>query len=988
MTDPRVFRLRVFHRWDPSSGVTRGCRLEMSPGILKVMELDDLNLEQRMAVEHDKGPLLVVAGAGTGKTQVITRRIAHLIRSGKAKPHQIMALTFTEKAAAEMEQRMVDLLGYLHDVELMTFNSFGEALIKRFSIDIGLSGDMQLLSEIQRNILVSDNLDSFELDYYAPVSRPDKYIANMLVYFSKLKNELVKPADYNQRVSELLDSAKTDEDRLEAKKHQELGRAYARYIELCRKRGFIDYDDQIGLAIEILERRPNIRKTLQQEIRYLLVDEFQDTNRAQNRLLELLTNHDRNLMVVGDDDQSIYRFRGAAISNILAFKDQFSDAKQIVLTQNYRSSQGILDASYHLIQNNNPERLEFRNQIDKHLLGQFEGAEPRVESFRDYESEARFIAQDTKKHLKAGVSASDVAVLVRKNSQGLMIKRAFERYGLPHRLIGQAQDLYQQPEIQYLLYLFRALANPNDSTSLYHLLAGEVFGFDVRLLRQVVDAASLRNISLEQAIRDGLFEVGEENSLHLLQWIDRWRGLLPDRSVGEVGFDFLETTGYVRRLVQDSDEKPELTLKLNHLNQFFKSLAEYERIAEDKSVVGYVDHLGGLMRAGETTDASDVDLMAEEVQILTVHRAKGLEFGVVYIFDLTRGNFPSREQGVGIEPPEGLIPIAQDDTDWNRREERRLMYVAMTRAKRELVMTFSADHGGRLLHKPSEFLSEIFDKEPASAERRALSGKLDQIELFRFEPSQVDLQPSFWQDDWLVLGVRQLDDYLKCPAEFRWKHILRVPERPTANLAYGNLLHSLVERFHRARLGGKTLELGELLAMLEAEWPKTGFVSAGIEERSLAQAKSAVAAFYNREIATVRLPAAVENSFNSKINEAKIIIKGRFDVVYDHETEGVEIRDYKTGGAGLTDEDSAIKRAKDSNQLTLYALAWRNMNDQIPTKLTLDFLDQGLVGSVAKTAKQLDRMAEKLVEVSDGIRAGRFEPGGSCFNCSHTNLYQ
>jgi DNA helicase II / ATP-dependent DNA helicase PcrA len=952
-------------------------------------EMDNLNPEQRQAVEHGEGPMLVIAGAGTGKTQVITRRIAHLIKTNKAMPGQVLALTFTEKAASEMEQRMVDLLGYLHNVDIITFNSFGDALVKRFSRDIGLSSELKLLSEIQRNIVIADNLDSFELEYFAPVSRPDKYISDMLSYFSKLKNELVKLEEYQTQADALVKEACNDAEAMEAKKQLELARAYTRYTDLCRERNFIDYDDQITLAIEILERRPNIASKLHEEIRYILVDEFQDTNRAQNRLLELLTGPNCNLMVVGDDDQSIYRFRGAAISNILAFKQQYPQAKQVVLTANYRSSQQILNASYRLIQNNNPERLEFKNQIDKRMVAQFEAEEPVIHTEADYDTEINWIVNDIKDRIKTGLAAKSVAILVRKNSQGLLLAKACDRVGLPYRLIGQSQDLYSQPEVQYLLYFFRFIANPNDSGSLYHLLAGEVFGFDVGKLRQAVDVAKMRHLSLEQVMRDGLFDIEQGKITDLITKIDHWRILLPTKTVGEVGFDFLENTGYVKGLVQGSDhDQPEFILKLNHLNQFFKTLHEFEKISEDKSVVGYVDHLGGIMKAGETTDVADVDVMADEIQIMTVHRAKGLEFEAVYIFDLTRGNFPSRERGGGIEPPPGLIPQGDIDDDWSRREERRLMYVAMTRAKRYLAMTFSIDHGGKLPHKPSEFLAELTGGEVIAPERGRQGGLLRQLEMFKTLPNRYELTPDFWQGDWLVLGVRQIDDYLKCPAEFRWRHILKVPERPSANLAYGNLLHKLVERFHRAQLSGKGLDVVDLMAMIEGEWPEEGFFSAGLEARSLHQAKVAIASFVERQKLNPRLPKSVEDSFVAKVEDARLIMKGRYDAVFESSEEGIEICDYKTGGAGIDNQDAAVRRAKTSDQLTMYALAWYLMHGEAPKKLTLDFLDQGFVGTVSKTAKQLETMAQKIVKVSNEIRSGNFEAGSSCFNCSHTNLYQ
>ncbi len=946
------------------------------------MDLSDLNAEQKQAVEHDQGPILVVAGAGTGKTEVIVRRMAHLIRAGKAKPSEILAVTFTEKAAREMENRLVDMVGYLYDGRIMTFNAYGEDLLSRYGLEVGY-GRLQLINQAQQRILITENIDQFDLDYFAPISSPERYVAELARYFSKLKNELIDPVIYEKYASKLNQAAKEREEKFEAKRQLELARAYSVYTRICRERDLIDFDDQILLSLELLEQRPNLLKQEQAKLKYILVDEFQDTNLAQSRLLYTLAAPPHNLMVVGDDDQSIYKFRGAAISNILAFRERYPDSQLVVLTKNYRSAQPILDMAYQLIQHNNPDRLEQRESISKHLTGSVKGEKPQLMRFDTTELEADYLATELATRGKKGQPDGTVAILLRKNNQAGPVLHALERRGVAYELVGQSQNLYQQKEIQYLLYFLQFCVDPTDSTSLYHLLAGDVFKVPVALLRELAAQAKRQTISLWQ-----LLKLDQPLGLaDTLERLNRLSGQLPHKSVGELAYNFLEETGYIKQLVEQAENDPRYDYAIVSLNQYFKTLGDYERVAKDRSAVGYVGQLPGLIEAGETFETGEADLASAAVQVMTVHRAKGLEFDSVYIYDVSAGAFPTRNLAQPLVIPDEMVwHEVLPGGDWHLAEERRLMYVAMTRAKKRLILTYSPDHGGKLLKQPSPFLAEAgLVTAPLASSRRPLK-QLEQIELFgQREIEPVAQLPRFYDGDRLSLSVRQVIDYLECPAEFRWVHILQVPERPSPALMYGNIIHHVIQRYHQAsRWEGVKVE--DLVQILKDEWKNEGFLSRGLQERSLAQAEQTIRNFYARESATKRQPTEFERSFSVEFPELKLIVNGRFDAVYKEEE--TEVRDYKTGAPRITDQEKADKAARTNLQLAIYALAWQRLTGQLPDRLTLDFVDVGLIGATSKSPKQIQTLEDKLREAVTGIRRGDFSPSGNCTRHRHSQIYE
>jgi DNA helicase II / ATP-dependent DNA helicase PcrA len=401
--------------------------------------LKDLTDAQKRAVIHDGGPALVVAGAGTGKTTVITRRIAWLITEKKVNPEEILAVTFTEKAALEMEERVDALVPYgFVDTWILTFHAFCDRILRDHAIELDLPVDFRVLTEPEQVMILRDNIFSIDLKHLRPPVNPNRYVRDLVRYFSKIKDEDISSNEYIEFAAKELKDAKDAEEKEAAEIQMDIARAFSSYNEALHGGGYIDFGDQISLALRLFRENPRILKEYQNKFRYILVDEFQDTNFAQNELLKLLAPKEANLMAVGDDDQSIYRFRGAAISNILSFIKNWPQAKQIVLTENFRSASQVLDRSYELITQNNPNRLEITNKINKKLKATGENAKSsgsvQYSLSQTLSGEADLVAQEINKQKKEGIPHKEMAILIRKNTDSRPFELALSAKKFPLNL--------------------------------------------------------------------------------------------------------------------------------------------------------------------------------------------------------------------------------------------------------------------------------------------------------------------------------------------------------------------------------------------------------------------------------------------------------------------------------------------------------------------------------------------------------------------------
>ncbi len=935
-----------------------------------------LNDAQRQAVDVNEGPALIVAGAGTGKTRVLVERIVRLLDAGK-QANSLLALTFTEKAAAEMQDRVNSLTGHFQtDVTLMTFNAFGESLLREFAADIGLNRNFKVMGDNAQVVFLRERLDQLELEYFAPISGPDSQLGNLSDYFSVLKQNVIIPDVYLNFVADMPEN--DDAAVLEKHKHQELARSYDTYIKLCRSASVIDYDDQIYTVIELLRKRPNVLKQLQARYEYVLVDEFQDTNTMQSVFVDLLANKHKNLFVVGDDDQSIYGWRGATLANILEFKERYPKAASVTLTENYRSTQAILDAAYRLIVHNNPDRLETRLHINKQLKAQRDGAAPNVYRFDRLDEELRWIAEDIAKRIQNGTAPSDIAILSRRN---ITVERLAEQLAyaeVDHVIVGQRFDIYAEPLVRCLVEALKAITE-NNNNALYHTLTGPLFEIPTTDVTEALALAKLHHSQL----RDELAESESTDVKTANEKLQTWRDVSGVMTVGQMTYHILEDSGLKDRLYQSALSDPLIATSVNRLSEFFQTLKEFERVAIQPSVVQYLDALPALLAADGSSEDGTLDLSNEVVNVLSIHKAKGLEWPIVYVTDCTEGSFPLTNRSRGIALPEGLR-TQETEADDHIAEERRLMYVAMTRAKDELIMTLSDSHGGSRPRKPSRFLQEAFGTTDFSSVKSQTSFDLASLSngYAANTKTQVVVPTSILDGNAVKLSVSQVIKYLDCPLDFYYRYVLRVPSEPSPSQAYGTLMHSILEELNRCIFSGKALpKLNELQARLQNEWPLGGYLSAAQRERAKAQGMKTLSSVYESVVNSPRMPIAIEEPFRINVPDANLTIRGRFDAVFPL-GDSVEVVDYKTS-SGVDTPEKAKSRASSSEQLTLYALAWQVQHDELPALVTLDFIESGLRGSLKKTQRGIDGAYTRLAKVADGIRNQAFAAGKEHRFCIH-----
>ncbi len=934
-----------------------------------------LNAAQAEAVTHDTGAALVIAGAGTGKTTVITRRIAWLIATGKARPDEILALTFTDKAAREMEARVDQLLPYgVVSTNIMTFHALGDQILRDQALEIGISTDFQVMTGFQQIIFMQQILPELRLDHYMPLGNPYQFLEALTQHFSRLKDECIMPEAYGTFALKLSKNAQTEEDRAEAARVGELAHAYAVYTDQARMQAKLDFGDQITLTIELFERRPKLLAACQKRYKYIMVDEYQDTNYAQNRLIKMLSEKHHNIMVVGDDDQSIYRFRGAAIANILEFKDQYPKMRQIVMTENYRSTQEILDASHTLIIHNNPDRLEVRNKINKKLVGFSHGPVPTLLQAPTLPEEMQLIAQEVARLISAGVQPREIAILLRKNSQSAAVMLALESEGVMAET-SQRQNLFSRAEIKALLNFVAVINDPRDSAALYGLLAGDIYGIKLASLVELSSQARREHQDLEQYLRESNGDTGKISEA--LSFIDEYRDHANELSAGQLLYKFIHEHGYLGRLLGEAERSNEAALKIQNIAQFFGLIREFENISLDPTIYHFWAYIAEMRSTEADILATESPLDQNAVRIMTVHKAKGLEFEAVFIPNLVSDVFPSRRQAEKIQIPEGLIGI-ESSREWHIAEERRLFYVAMTRAKQKLYLSCSYDHGGARLRKMSPFVGEALGV-VQGIQLEAKTGAMEQIQQFALpQKPEHDLVAHLYDDGWLNLTPHQVDDYLRDPEKFWLFHVLKLPQGPFHALVYGSAVHHAIEFYYRGRLQGHKVSLEDTQQAFIDAWSHEGFVSKSHEQQRLARGKEVIKYFFERE-KRAELPQAVEQPFSLLIPELKVRISGRYDAIYamkkgeEKTSNAVEIRDFKT--SQVKDQAAAERRIKDNIQLAIYALAWERTTQTPVGCVSLDFVESGFIASTAKVDNL--KTIELIRKVAEGIQRRDFRPGAT-----------
>src|SRR6266487_946713 len=630
--------------------------------------LADLNPAQREAVLATEGPLLVIAGAGSGKTRVLTYRVAHLIHAIGVKPNEILAITFTNKAAGEMRERLEHLLGRdTRGLWVLTFHAACGRILRREAKRLGFRSNFTIYDQADQIRLVKQCLEELERD---PKRFTPRGIHNQI---SQAKNRLISPDEYSNQVQSFYDQTVAD--------------VYQLYQRRLFASNAVDFDDLLMLTVDVLERFPDVREKWQQAFRYILVDEYQDTNHAQYRLLQLLAEKHQNLMAVGDPDQSIYSFRSADINNILDFERDFPGTRTVSLEQNYRSTNLILEAANTVISNN-------RERKPKELWSELGDGEPvRVVEVEDEHAEARFVAAGIAGLVEQGFSGDEIAVFYRTNAQSRVLEDVLVRQGVAYQVIGGPR-FYERAEIKDAMAYLQAIDNPYDAVSLQRIANRPRRGIGDASLARLQAWADAQGRSLWEAT-----EFPEEAGVGAvpLRAVQGFRTLLLslqsgalELPVAELVQRVLEQSGYLDAL--EAERTIEAEGRIENLQELVGVAREYQETADEPSLSHF------LQAISLYSDQAAIRGEESRVTVMTLHNAKGLEFRAVFL--------------IGME--EGIFPHARSIEEQGIEEERRLAYVGMTRAKERLTLTHASSRslwGARGFNLPSRFLDELPQEE-------------------------------------------------------------------------------------------------------------------------------------------------------------------------------------------------------------------------------------------------------------------------------------
>ncbi|MGB7516411.1 MAG: ATP-dependent DNA helicase [Candidatus Acidiferrum sp.] len=959
-----------------------------------------LNEAQRRAITHGDGPLLVIAGAGTGKTRVITERIRHLLQSDSSLlGENILGLTFTKKAAGEMKTRLVKATGERgKDVVLATFHSFCETMLKE------VDPNRLALESVDHWILLRRNLARLKLEKFRRLAEPGQFLSDFIAFFSRCQDELVSSQDYQAFADELAAELQTEKHSLdddtykERAEHvalqQEIARAYRASEEILRHKRAIALNGLIPEAVALLKSDPKRLRQLRERYKHILVDEFQDTNIAQLELLHLLTGDTRKIVVVGDNDQAIYRFRGASFGSFKLFLERFTDWSpgqdsapyRVALTNNYRSTPNILRVATQAIGLN-----EVSPEFPKKVLqaNRPEGEKIRIVELDSPESESAWVADELQRLHRAGRRWREFAVLYRQHAHRNFLVEELSQRKIP--FVITKLSILEHPLVRDVLAYLRLIAFTYDDIACARVLSAPAWHLTPEdLVRLAERAGKKRATSLYEVLQAPQgqlpFDPSHGACKELLEFLAQQRKTLRRRSALEILGDLIEWLEVPQRAA---------TQDRKYVNQFAQFVKNWEPKSDTRSLPEFLEYLDYFEQANGTVCLED-DAPDDAVQLMTVHGAKGLEFPHVFLLRVNSNAFPARNRAPLFEFPVRLMKEELPQGDFHIQEERRLFYVALTRAQERLTLTTVTEKKNKvpvfvedLLMDPTTKRRDILQlaprvkKKEEEPEKRATRN--DDLFPASDAPPKIFTRIANWAEVFhpvvpepLKLSSSAIENFRKCPQQYAFSYLWSLKEGPRAALSFGSVMHTTIRRFLEQLKKGIKLPFEEVQRLYETEWSSAGYEDEYQEAEYKKDGLEQLEVFHGAILAAAPNILEQEKAFELPL-ENDVILSGRMDQVNSLGRSDVEIVDYKTG---KPKKEADVRKGL---QLSIYALAAREIFEWNPVRLVFHYLQDNSTVVTTRDAKQMDEAERMIQETAADIRAKQFpaKPGFACRTCAY-----
>lgn len=966
-----------------------------------------LNKAQKEAVDKIDGPVSVIAGPGTGKTQILALRIGNILLKTDTSPENILALTYTTAGVISMRKRLLEIIGdRAYRVHIYTFHAFCEHVIKEFPFYFTSFNGARVIQDLERveiiETIIKNNTFAELVSFFDEFSFLSKIADAILT----IKHEGLSAQQFQEKIPEWEKTLRANEDiyykkdyqqykkgdikkaeeekiQRKLKKVRELGTIFSLYQEELKRLRLYDFSDMVLSVLAELSVNKSLLADMQETYQYILLDEHQDTNVGQNMLVEFLANAEHlekkpNIFTVGDEKQSIYRFQGASAETFSKFKDSYKSVFEVTLTQNYRSSQSILDGAHSLIVKS--PSFEKSIKLEAHKTN---NEKIYVKEFSNYKFELLNIAEEIKEKIHKGISPSEIAVLYRANKNVRDIKTIFDFYQIPYTIFSK-DPILEDPNIRNLILLLKVIQNPNDDHVLGKALFAKFLSFDAYDCVKILDAYK----SIRKNERKHIFSILEsEKTLknievkHEKQFLEFVKNIksLKIESENNYFLDFfkifLEKIGYIQYMLASSDSRLQL-VKLDKFLDEIKKQSNTKKSFGLEDFIYFVDSFAKYNLDIQTTDPEVI----EGVSLMTAHGAKGREFEHVYIINATRKSWENRRaSGNTIS-----LPIYQYDGDLE--DERRLFYVAMTRAKTTLTISFSrTDNDGRE-HEVSEFVNEI---DPECVEFTKMKHfeetHLDTLTAFLnaekgpaslFDPKYIRVL--FFERG---LNVSALNNYLDCPKKYLYKNLIRIPDTYSKTMHFGEIIHSALEMFCRRSLEHEAILSKEVLLNEFYMIMDNSFLPEKEEKEFKQKGEKLLGEYYDYYHTSwthrVKVEFGPKRNFQLETKEL-LQLTGKIDKVEYRDEDfigGVNLIDYKTGKP--FSEKTKEQKADYERQIVFYHLLLEEYENIKIEKSTLSFLEKNKKGefeeyTIAVSKKHLETLRQEINDFADDVLSMEF----------------